>query len=58
MTLSEKVAYLMERKSSLTGYMVRLVENASQCIKDGRIDSIGHNTVEFINRAYPRLRYW
>lgn len=56
MTLSEKVQYLYDRRDRFAGYMRKLIEDTQKVIKDGRIQSIGHNTELFIDRAYKSVR--
>ena len=57
MTLQEKVDYLVKNIDKLSGYMVGIVQNAAECIRTGRIGSIGYNTTRFIDRACNNIRY-
>ena len=56
MTLSEKVSSLYQNRVKFSGYMKKLIEDTYKIIQDGRIQSIGHNTELFIDRAYKSIR--
>jgi hypothetical protein len=51
-TLTYKIKWLHEHIDRFDGYMVNLIQTCKRLVELERIESIGHNSLKFIDDAF------